>query len=433
MEKRFNIVKVAESDMTTYRIDGMQVPNNAAICAALTEAAKDVWPYVEVRSGTYSAAQLAASGRNMVYKQILDNFPKALNEIAIVCGGWRCGIADIKRDPVGLFFAVAKFETLAGVKQTERLMLTKQEDLGKVLSTAYFTVPKDIKKVLAFASKDEWRPQLSQPYIDLQRHVIAATSGKILVARHIAITEERNADLEDLQFLPREIEKMAGQEVTVQLCEDGTCITDAKGNVYTLSFRGSARRPPRWYTVVPQETSERLAIDATAIKKAIAAICVGGVAEKFTLSAEHGKEELSLSYTDIDYSINNETKLPVTWKSEGLRISLNIQQTTIVLAMNPTSIRYHSADRAIVWGNEDTFILEMPMMPEGEEPYAKWSTLVNLPVDELFAKTKAEKKKEAKVVVKQIAQPKQTKDATAPLSFTERLRAALIARIAAAA
>jgi len=44
---------------------------------------------------------------------------------------------------------------------------------------------------------------------------------------------------------------------------------------------------------------------------------------------------------------------------------------------------------------------------------------------------KAEKKKEAKVVVKQIAQPKQTKDATAPLSIADRLREALRARLAA--
>lgn len=43
---------------------------------------------------------------------------------------------------------------------------------------------------------------------------------------------------------------------------------------------------------------------------------------------------------------------------------------------------------------------------------------------------KAEKKK-AKVVVKQIAQPKQTKGVTAPLSIADRLREALRARLAA--
>ena len=44
---------------------------------------------------------------------------------------------------------------------------------------------------------------------------------------------------------------------------------------------------------------------------------------------------------------------------------------------------------------------------------------------------KAKKKKEARVVVRQIAQPKQTKVAATPLSIADRLRAALRARLAA--
>ena len=45
--------------------------------------------------------------------------------------------------------------------------------------------------------------------------------------------------------------------------------------------------------------------------------------------------------------------------------------------------------------------------------------------------TKKAEEREAKVVVKQIAQPKQTKDATTPLSLADRLREALRARLAA--
>lgn len=449
MEKKFNIVKTAEGSMTTYRVVGVEVADNLAICQALTEAAKDVWPYVNAGCGTYSAMTLAKTGANSIPKEAEKNFPKELENVFVVCGPWRCAIENVKSNLTTLFFTLAKFETLVGMKQTERLTLTKQKELGALLSTVRFTVPKDIKKIMVHTDKSGGKEVYFHPHLDLKRHVIVATTGRTLVARHIALSEERSGKLDDIQWLPREVEKMAGQEVTVEFYKDGTRITAANDNSYTLDLTEFLCTVPKWHTVVPQQTSERLPIDATAMKKAINAICVGGSADKFTLSAEQGKEELSLSYTDINYSINinNETKLPVTWRSKGLRVALSIPMTKDVLALEPTSIRYQSEDRPVVWENADTLILEMPRMPEGEKPYLAWQgPMVNFPVDEPPKPTKkAEKKKQTKLVVKQIAQPTpipikaepaapaSPSPATHTLSFTERLRAALIARIAAAA
>ena len=272
MEQNYNIVKTAEGRMTTYRVEGMNSADTAAICAALTEVANDLWPHVKVAPGTYTSSKLAI-GKDIKLETTKD-FPQELEEIAIVCGDSHFGIGALENNLYRFFWTLAKYETLSGKKHMVLTKEDKTEKFGKLLSTARFTVPKDIRKIMAHTDKTKDGGIYLRPHLDLKRHVIVATTGRTLVARHIHITEERNHDLEDIQWLPREVEKMAGREVTVQFYKDGTRITDSKDS-YTLDFREFSAQVPRWYMVVPQHTSCRLPIDAAAMKKAIAAAAAG--------------------------------------------------------------------------------------------------------------------------------------------------------------
>lgn len=445
MEQNYNIVKTAEGRMTTYKVEGMNSADTAAICAALTEAANDLWPHVKVAPGTYTSSKLAI-GKDIKLETTKD-FPQELEEIAIVCGDSHFGIGALENNLYRFFWTLAKYETLSGKKHMVLTKEDKDEKFGKLLSTARFTVPKDIRKIMTHADKvNGGRSQYILPHIDLKRHVLVATKGYTLVARHIHITEEREGKLEDIQWLPREVEKMAGQEIVVEFFKMGTRVTDANGAVYTIDFSDFDIAVPKWYMVVPQCTSCRLPIDAAALKKAITAVRAGGEDKNVLLQALALETEIMLEYNDYTKNIQNQVKVPVTWKSCGLRSLLSIELTVDCLNLNPTSIRYVGENRAVVWESADTIILEMPRMPEGNPPYVSWNgPMGDFPVDELFDDTaqqpsnpeppkRTRKAKPAAPKVTKAAAPAPAAEAqkqTATISIADRLRAALRARLAA--
>ena len=153
-----------------------------------------------------------------------------------------------------------------------------------------------------------------------------------------------------------------------------------------------------------------------------------------------------MKYNDDYFRIDNEVKIPLTWKSCGFRSLLGKQLTVDCLNLNPTSIRYQEEGRAIVLENDDTFIVLMPRMPMGEPPYVSWKGLMgDFPVDELFDDTaqqpsnpeppkRIRKAKPAAPKVTKAAAPAPAAEAqkqTATISIEDRLRAALRARLAA--
>ena len=283
MKQHFNIVKTAEGGMTTYQVDSFESENlNAAICAALTEAAKDVWPHVAVPCGTYSAADLSKTGPNSVYKQANDDFPKQLQSIAIVCGVWKCCIEYVSKNLDVLFRTIAKFETLASVKQADRLTLTKAMELGKLVCEAHVVLPSDMKTICACCGDDPLRPMLSYPAIDLDRRCIVATDGALLVAKKFTLGYIHYEDkVPETFYLPKEVARMQG-EVTVQLYERGCTIIAQDGVSYSVEHEA---RYPRWYSVWPKWHGGMTIVDSKAMTKVVKGV-VNGLPERGKGSCE---------------------------------------------------------------------------------------------------------------------------------------------------
>lgn len=358
----YNITKAVENGMTIYKAADASAANNAAICAALTAAANDVWPYVHIAPGNYTAAQLCRTGKNALCFWIDDNeLPADLRRIEVACGPARCAVGDVRNNIVTMFTILNRFETMA---KTKNAVFTKAAEMGDVLATVRFTVPKDIKKIIAHAEKkDSFRPVMESPCIDLQKKTLVASDGKTLAVRRVELSVEADSNVPDLQPMPREIVDMAGMAVTARIEKGGrTCVTADNGMSCVLDNQS---RYPNWRSVLPTEASKPKAVDVAALKKAIKVVSTGTNETAFRIYAEEGDTMLHLECGD------KTTILPAGWTSPGFDITLDIKNTKKTLAMNPTSVRFQDRERCLVWENADTIILQMPRRPLGDNSN-KW-------------------------------------------------------------
>lgn len=266
MEKNdYIIVKTAEGSMTTYRVANVDTADEVAICHALSEAAKDIWQYVTIVPGTYTAVQLKGS-KSAAAQIDTKGLPKEKRNIRIECGSFRCEIRDVNIDCPRLFYALYKYEVLAHVNQRDRQVFTARKDLGKQICEARVILPRNIKAICAFCGNDPIRPSLCYPAIDLDRRCIVATDGYKMVARKIAVTQIHYEEkVPETFYLPKEVARMRG-EVTVRLFEKGCTVIDDNGIEVSVEHEA---RYPRWHSVWPTYRGGMAIIDNKAMPKAI--------------------------------------------------------------------------------------------------------------------------------------------------------------------
>jgi len=266
MEKNdYIIVKTAEGSMTTYRVANVDTADEVAICHALSEAAKDIWQYVTIVPGTYTAVQLKDS-KSAAAQIDTKGLPKEKRNIRIECGSFRCEIRDVNIDCPRLFYALYKYEVLAHVNQRDRQVFTARKDLGKQICEARVILPRNIKAICAFCGNDPIRPSLCYPAIDLDRRCIVASDGYKMVACKIAVTQIHYEEkVPETFYLPKEVARMRG-EVTVRLFEKGCTVIDDNGIEVSVEHEA---RYPRWHSVWPTYCGGMAIIDNKAMPKAI--------------------------------------------------------------------------------------------------------------------------------------------------------------------
>ena len=381
MEKfNFNITKVVVENETVYRVADCDVADyNRAIYGALLMAARDLWQHLLVTPGTYTSQQLLAFKHLFVDAS---KIPSDLHRIRVECGAFACSVRCSDLDIYTFFSCLNQYEKLAGAKN--RASFIKGKSFGDLLSSVTFTVPKDIKAITRHCDDAQSeRPLLRHPYIDVELGALVATSGKTLVARKVQIKEHRVSDMSPMRTVPRDIEKLAGQDVTVSFYVGGVSIENAAGLRYDLETDGFGRCP-NWRSVVPTSTTERLPIDTVALRKALKMLLPSKSCDDYrvTFKAERGKHVMHIAYDDIDFSESKALVIPIAWESKGFGIDLRRGLTENVLALKPTSLRYVDSSRAIVWENADTLILQMPIIPEDT---VEWNgKLTSFPLDTIF-------------------------------------------------
>lgn len=271
-QNNYNIVKTADGSMTTYRVVGAEQADDAAICRALTEAAKDVWQYLAAMPGVYAAAEMRKTGLSL-----RDGFelPMELRTLRVECGKFNFCVKPI--DDYGrpnystIFSVLSEFESLARVKQNDRAMFIARMELGGLLCEARVVLPPDMKAVCAICGNDPLRPSVSYPALDLDRRCIVATDGRLMVAKKVTVAYIHYEDkVPETFYLPKEVARMQG-EVTVQLFERGCAVIDRDGVIAEVEH---VEPYPKWHTVWPKYRGGMTIVDGKALAKVVK--CVAG-------------------------------------------------------------------------------------------------------------------------------------------------------------
>lgn len=466
----YNIVKTAEGSITTYRVVGMEQADNLAICQALTEAAKDVWQYLTAMPGAYYAADM--------YKQVITlhddtQIPDALKKVRVVCGTFtlNVGIVNERGCPnyAHLFAILAYFEKLARLKQNDRAVFTVGKELGAMVCEARVVLPTNMKAICDCCGDDPIRPSVNYPALDLDRRCIVATDCVLLVAKKVTVASIRYEDKVPETFcLPKEVSRMQG-EVTVRLYEQGCTVTDQNGTEVSVEHEMPY---PKWHTVWPPLRGGMTLVDSKAwtkvVKSAVSGLPQKGKWKDESLLLTHYSASANLTLRGYDGAeMVNEQRIAdcVATDEVPYRMGVNPARLLKALAMQPKTMwmgysEYDTLPTRLVMEDEQAeMVVELSRydvddlrdaLMSSEQEYVvsdkrrlyhcygkdgwlleqvetKYPTCGEKPEQQKTVK-KPEKKKESKVVVKQIAQPK---DTTAPLSLADRLREALRARLAA--
>ena len=267
---KYNIVKIAEGSMTTYRVVDVEQADNLAICQALTEVAKDVWQYLTAKPGAYTAAELLGRDAGRLILREGAKLPEELHTQRVECGMFSLCVRPIAyrgcANYDSVFRVLAEFEKLAHVKQSDRAVFTVGKELGALVCEACVVLPQDIKAICACCGDDPIRPSMSYPALDLDRRCIVATDAALLVAKKVTVASIHYEDkVPETFYLPKEVARMQG-EVTVRLYEQGCTVTDQKGVEVSVEHE---YRYPKWHTVWPPLRGGMTIVDSKAWTKVV--------------------------------------------------------------------------------------------------------------------------------------------------------------------
>ena len=345
-KKNYNIVKSAEGSTTTYRVEGIETANNAAICQALTEAAKDAWMYLTTTPGTYTAGQLV-TGKLVVDLREDTELPKEMTNVQAECGTFRCcvGLKDWwngQRNYITLFRVLWDFEKLANMQIKDRAMFTARMELGKLLCEARVVLPDDMKAICACCGNDPLRPSLNYPAIDLDRRCIVASDLALLVAKKITLVSIHYEDkVPETFYLPKEVAKMKG-EVTVQLYERGCTVIDQNGTEFSVEHEAPY---PRWEKVWAKYRGGMTIVDAKAMEKvvkgAVATLPEKGKGSWETVLLTHETQSGAICFSGCDGAkIVNTQNMPdiVATDEVAWRLPVNAGRMLKALALKPKTM-----------------------------------------------------------------------------------------------
>lgn len=332
------------------------------------------------------------------------------------------------------------------------ILPAEQED-SDVVARFSFDADTMLPKMKPCLEKEAIRPIMMVPAVEVKTGVMIATDGHIL-AVHRLKGYQAEEDYERMEHgmvsVPKEVLQMKGR-ITVVVAKatwtegkvkyDGLLITATDENGKSGEVHQSGRFP-NWRSVTPSSNlSLPIPVDAQAMAKAVKLLLpqLNPVFPHLSMTAVCGAKELELNGGEIDFSMSGDVKLPIDGgMPTGIWMAINAQWLLQALAFKPTRMHYIEPSRPVLFFSDDTMVLVMPALREGSMPEGNYgvNTTTGFNLSEWLGEKpepqktvkKPEKKKEAKVVVKQAAQPK---DTTAQLSLADRLREALMARLAA--
>jgi len=342
----YNVVKTTEGSMTIYRVVGAEQADNAAICQALTEAAKDVWQYLTAMPGAYTAAELLGRDAGGVILRDGLKLPEELHTLRVGCGKFNLCVKPIDDDGRpnydAIFSVLHEFEKLARVKQSDRAVFTVGKELGALVCEACVVLPANMKAICDCCGDDDLRPSVNYPALDLDRRCIVATDCVLLVAKKVTVSSIHYEDrVPETFYLPKEVARMQG-EVTVRLYEQGCTVTDLKGTEVSVEHEAPY---PKWHTVWSPLRGGMTLVDSKAWTKVVKSAIIGlpqkgkWKDESLLLTHYPASDNLTLRGYDGAEMVNEQRITDCVATDEvPYRIGVNPARLLKVLALQPKTM-----------------------------------------------------------------------------------------------
>lgn len=200
-------------------------------------------------------------------------------------------------------------------------------------------------------------------------------------------------------------------------------------------------RYPLWRRVIPSRIGPAISMDMKKLAEGVKRMMpqLNDSSQMVTLSANAGDKHIELSGEDYDFSKSGSVKVELLEEMPcGMKVSLKAPMVFVATDFQVKTIHYKDAGQAVMFIGDNTLTLQMPMVIDGKmvekgpkptdkqlEPFDinKWC---NKAV-EAKAKTKTKTKKS----VKKTTDKTDRTDNPAAIDLAERLRQALLERLAA--
>lgn len=325
-------------------------------------------------------------------------------------------------------------------------MATKNENKSKVLARVTFVADKMVRNLKKCLNGHDQRAIVKMPGIEVESGLLLATDGHIL-AVHKA--KDYRCELGEGVFvlngcylLPVEVLKMKGQ-VTVEITSDGSDTVVSASDENVCGEVKQVVRYPNWRAVMPWSSGSSIDVNAKAwdavLKEMLPKIDKSFMNYPMRVYAEKKSKTVALSHYNSD---TNETWQKDVEVEGGMpykvSVSFNCKMLRDVLAFDPTGMRFYDNSKAVMFHGDDTLVLLMPLwLSNNDAPACRISKSdvdvfsfedwLGAPKEVAAQKEAGPKTQPAKAAM--ISQ--QTRQATAEPTMADKLRAVLLARLAA--
>lgn len=294
-----------------------------------------------------------------------------------------------------------------------------EEDTRDVLATIRFSVDKVLPKMKKCLDTDDIRPVMEHPAIETSTGVMVASDGHILAVHKLqgySFHKDDKAVLDNVLILPAEVLQMKGMvTVTVQREDNKNVIVaeDEQGNAGRYE---DYYRYPNWRGALPDKTGVPVKIDAKALDKAVKQIARTKDAV-VRIAAEPTDKALIVSRENAEGTSKLMTSVSMEPMPYKVVASFFGRMMRVMLTLAPTAMRFVDSVCGLLFTNDDTIVLLMPLLCDEKSCSVDPRELVEFSVDKWIAG----ERQTAKVVKAVKAEP--VKEVT----MADRLRAALLA------
>ena len=205
------------------------------------------------------------------------------------------------------------------------------------------------------------------PAVEMETGIMLATTGHVLAAHKLKdyrFSPSDGAMLGDVVMLPKEVLQMKGRvEVTVAIdgYETVTTASDEKGE--TAELRQTAVYP-RWRFVIPRTTGYAIDVDWKAWDAALKEIVpkLDSAVYPVRLYGEEKSKTLSFNWENYAADERGSKDVSVGEMPYNMSVSLNGKRLRDLMAMQPTEMRFVESWRAVMFLNDETLLLMMPLL-----------------------------------------------------------------------